>query len=273
LAVQIPQLLEKLGPESAADPAGALRHLGVPDSVVEAVERVSGVGLRNVDQLVIGLGFQQGSFPPQIVVVVQTRQPYDLSAVTRRAKARMLKNRKDGRTLYVTNAAPLPEVYWGGPSDRVLVGTLFARDFEGVPIQPRVGVAHLRPELTALLRDQLPEDACAWVAATSDRWDEHLRPYAILPFTPLRGRTDLIAPAARLRSVTLAIPHGPDRPVDVRLGLKSADSAAELRAVLAERYRGEPVEVTGEEDVCRVQTPFDTARVGSVVSRLIGAKD
>lgn len=272
LAVQIPELMEKLGPDAGADPAKALRDLGVPDSVVDAAEKVSAVGLRNVDQLVVGVGFQDGSFPPQIVVVVQTRGPYDLAAVAHRAKARQL-NRRDGRTLYATGAAPLPEVYWWAPSDRVLVGTLFARDFERVPLQPREGTGHLPPELGALIRDQLPEDACAWVAATSDRWDEYLRPYTILPFTALRGRTDLLAPAGRLRSVTLAIPHGPDRPVDLRLGLKSADAAAALRATFADRYRGEPVEVTGESDVCRLEMPFQPARVGFVISRLIGAQD
>src|SRR5262249_23150249 len=159
----------------------------------------SGVGLKNVNELVIGMGFEKGSFPPQIVFVVHTRRPYDMSAVAREAKARQLK--RDGRMLHVVKASPVPEIYWWGPNDRVLVATLLAGDLADVPVDPRTGIGHLKPQVAELIRDRVPGDASAWLVAFADQWGDHIRPYTFLPFTPLKGRTDLIAPADRLRSI------------------------------------------------------------------------
>ena len=44
--------MEKLGPEASDDPGGALVRLGLPRAVVDTIDRASGVGLKNVDQLV-----------------------------------------------------------------------------------------------------------------------------------------------------------------------------------------------------------------------------
>jgi len=268
LTIQMPSLLDKLGPEYRNDPAKALFDLGVPQNVIETIDRASGVGLRNVDQLVVGMGFEKGSFPPQIVIVVHTRQPYDMSALARDSDARALKSQ--GRTIYAVKASPVPTVYWWGPNDRVLVATLLPRDFADVPVLPRAGVDHLKPEMVRLIRDQIATDASAWLVASSDRWADHLRPYVLLPFTPLQGRRDLLAPSERLRSMSLSIPQSPDRAVDVQIELKSAAAADEIRTTLADRFRDEPVDVGGDGEICRIQTPFDPERVGSLVARLVG---
>jgi len=131
----------------------------------------------------------------------------------------------------------------------------------------------LRPAFTAVIRDRLDENACAWFAATSDKWDQYLRPYTILPFTPLQGRTDLIKPAERLRTVAVSVPHDADRPVDVQIGVKSADPGADLRASFAERFQGEPVEVSGTEEWAQLRLPNEPGRLGPVIGRLMsGAK-
>jgi hypothetical protein len=272
LAVQLPLLLERLGPEFQAEPTRALLALGLPEVVAELVDRASAVGLKNVDQLVVGLGFEKGSLPPQLFVVVQARQPFDLKAVARQAKAHDLK--KDGRTLYVAKAGNLPvEFFWWQAADRVLVATILARDFEGVPGLPRPGVDHLPPAVASLIRDRIAEDGCAWLVAASDKWDRHLAPYT-LPFIPgpFQGRTDLLKPAERLRTVALAVPFEADHPVDVQIGLKSAEAGETLRTILAARFRGEPVEVSGDEELARVQLKNDPTNIQSIVGRLTGAE-
>ena len=86
--IQMPSFLEKLGPEYRDNPVKALADIGIPDYVIKTIDKASGVGLKNVDQLVVGASFEKGSFPPQIVVVVHTRQPYDIAALVREADAR-----------------------------------------------------------------------------------------------------------------------------------------------------------------------------------------
>jgi hypothetical protein len=267
VAIQLPLLIERLGPDAPAEPAEALKRFGVPDAVIDVIERASGVGLDNVEQLVVGLDFSQGAFPPRMVVVVRSRQPFDLEQIARQGKANRL--RREGRTLTVARFSPIVELFWWAPTDRMLIATLSARDYDAIPAEPRPGVNHLPADIAHLIRAEVPSDACAWVAAASDRWHEYLRPYTILPFTPLQGRTDLIAPAARLRTVTLAVPTAADERVDLRIGLKTEADADEFRGVLKERFRGDAVGVSGDGPQVRIQTDFDPGRIRSVVSRLV----
>jgi hypothetical protein len=271
LAVQLPVLLDRLNPAQKDDPTKALARLGLPEQGIELLESASGVGLKEVDQLVVGISLKDRAFPPQFVVVAYTRRPYDLAALARRTKARELK--KNGRTLHVVKTSTVPEVYWWSPNNRVLVATISSGDFTGVPGEPRTGTAGLRPEVASLIRDAVAEDACAWIAASDDEWDKHLRRYTWLPFIPfVAGRTDLIDPAGRLRSVTLSIPQEPERMVDVRIGLKSDAAAEELETKLADRFHGEPIDVSRAAETVRIQTPFQPARLGSVIGRLVPAK-
>jgi hypothetical protein len=267
LAVQVPLLLERLGPDAQAEPMRALTALGLPEAGAEIIDKASAIGLKNVDHLVIGLGFEKGSLPPQLFVVVHALAPFDLKAVARHANAHPQK--KDGRTLYSGKAGNLPvELHWWQAADRVLVATISPRDFEGVPLA-RSGLDQLPPAVANLIRDRLAEDACAWLVAASDKWDRHLAPYT-LPFVPgpFQGRTDLLKPAERLRTVALSVPFDPDHPVDVQIGLKSAAAGEELRAALSERFHGESVEVSGAEEVVRVQVKNDPTNIRSIFSRL-----
>src|SRR5262245_1136117 len=278
LAVHLPALVEKFEPESQ-DPRKALVHLGLPGNVIETLDKLSGVGLKNVDQLVVGMGFARGSFPPQVVVVVHTRQPYDMTALADEHGARSLK--KEGRTLRAVKAGPLPEVYWWGPNNRVLVATLLARDFENVPRQPVPELGQLKSEIATLVRERVDDDAVVWLVASSDRWAQHLRPYTFpwaenlgrvnfVPLTPLEGRNDLLGPAERLRSISVSVPQSPDRPVDIQIELQTASAASELRGGFMRRFAGDPVEVTGDAEICRLQTPFERARVGFLIGGLVG---
>jgi len=278
LAVHLSAATEKFEPDHPDDPRKALSQLGLPGNVIDTLDRLSGVGLKNVDQLVVGMGFAKGSFPPQVVVVVHTRAAYDIAALANERDVRILK--KEGRTLRAVKAGALPEVYWWSPNDRVLVATLLARDFENVPHQPVAGLGQLKPEIANLIRERVAEDAAVWLVASSDRWADHVRPYTFpwgenlgrvnfVPVTPLEGRGDLLDPAERLRSVVLSIPQSSDRPVDVQVELKTATAASELRTTFARRFAGDPIEVSGEGEICRLQTPFEPAGVGLLIGGLV----
>jgi hypothetical protein len=268
LAVQLPVLMERLDPNEKDDPANALKRLGLPEKMIELLESASGVGLKEVDHLVVGISFKDRSFPPRFVIVAQTRRPYDLAALVRQTKAREL--RKDGRTLHVVRTSVLPEVYWWAPNNRILVATIDTGDLRLVPMQPRTGVDGLRPDMVQLIREAVVEDACAWLAASDDDWDKHLRIPTLLPFVPIfSGRTDLIRPAERLRSVTLSVSPDPERPADLRIGLKSDEATVELWNKLCERFRGEPIEVSRNAETVRIQTAFHPGRLGSLIARLL----
>jgi hypothetical protein len=270
LAIQVPLLMEKLGPEAEADPAKALGKLGLPEIVVETVEKASGVGLKNVEYLTVGVGLQKASLPPQLVVVVVTRQPYDFPELQRKSKATTLK--REGRTLHVAKATGVVSIHWWSPNNRVLVGTIQARDFDDVPLEPKTGVDHFRPEIATLIRDRLADDSCAWLVGSSDNWVKHISPYIVLGIGPFQGRHDLFAPAERLRSVVVEMPHTADRPVAIQMDLKTANAAAELRGTLKDRFDGEPIEVSGDGETCRVQTAFDISRISSILLRLLQEK-
>jgi hypothetical protein len=268
LAIQVQRLLERLGPDAQKEPAKALEALGLPETLAEIVDKASAVGLKNVDQLVIGLGFEKHAFPPEMVIVVHATRPFDLDEIARKSKAHTLK--KDGRTLVVAKAGPLPEMYWWKAADRVLVATILAKDFEGVPGLPRTGIDHLPPALRTLIQERVADDSVAWLAAASDRWHRHLAAYTLFPGTQLQGRNDLLKPAERLRTVVMSVPVDEKEQVDVQIGLASADQASELRGKLTERFRGEDVQVSGEQEMCRIQVKNEPANVRSIFGRLVG---
>ena len=124
-----------------------------------------------------------------------------------------------------------------------------------------------RAELLVLACGAIAREVLALIALND--W-EHVD-VRCLP-AKLHSRPHLIAPAERLRSVTVAIPHDAERKVEVRFGLKTEEAGQSLRAALLERFAREPIEVTGEGATCRVETPFVPKRIGSMISRLIPDK-
>ena len=270
LAIQVPAFLEKMGPEAERDPVEAIARFGFPKSLVESIESASGVGLKNVEQLVVGIGFEKGAFPPQLFVVVHTREPYDIDALVRQRKGTTLK--KDGRTLHGVKSERVPEVLLWSPNNRVLVGTLLARDFESIPMRPRSGMDHLKPNVGRLIREQVAEDASFWFVASSDQWGKHIRPYTWFPGSPLNGRDDLLGPADRLRTVAISIPQSAEKRVEVRIDQKNAEAATRLRESYQERFAGEEITVGGEGETILIETEFEARRVGSLLSRLVVEK-
>jgi hypothetical protein len=267
LAVQVPQFLERLGPEAADDPAKALVALGVPQMLAEIIDKATAVGLKNVYQLVVGFAFQNHAFPPEITVVVHTARPFDLEAIAHETKARGLN--KNGRHLFVAKAGPVAEVFWCKVDDRVLVATILAKDFDDVPTSPKEGLDHLRRAVASVIRERLADDACVWLVASSDRWDKYLAAYTWLPGTQLQGRTDLIKPAERLQTVAVSVPMESEHPIDVQIGLKSTDAGQEFRASMVERFKDEQVEVSGDGEWVRLQSLNDPANIRSIIGRLM----
>jgi hypothetical protein len=269
LVVQVPAFLESLGPQADKDPAKALATLGLPESVVRMIDGMSVVGLPEVEQLVLGLGFSH--VPPRSVLVLRTRNPVNPDELDRRTKSR--EQERDGRALHATKGGPLGgDVYWWAANERTLVVTTLARDFDDVPKQPRPGSAHLKPRLRNLIETQVAETAAAWMVADSDSWDAVVKPYTFLPLTAFTGRTDLQEPAARLRSWALFVPADSSEKVEMTVSLKTVEAGDGLRKTWADRYSGEPVEVGGEAEVVRLRVAREPGLVGWVFGRLIGPK-
>lgn len=268
LAVQVPALLDALGPEYQDEPARALIALGVPDTLVQVVEAMTAVGLKDVEQLVLGLGPSKAGFPPQLVCVVRTRGPIDEDDLDRQTRSAGLT--KHGRRLHTLKIRPPVNGYWWAADDRTLVVTLQSDDFEAVPLRPREGIGHLKRELRGLIETEVGADACVWLAADSDKWADYLKPFTTwVPFSPVLGRADLVESAARLRSLALSVPAGPEGKVDLMIALKSSEAATELRKTLADRFAGESVEVGGSGTAVRLQSSRDATRLRSIIGRLV----
>ena len=267
IAVQVVALAESLGPDAAADPEKALAALGLPDAVTRAIESMSVVGLGEVSDLVLGIRFNH--IPPQMVLVLRTRTPFNPDELDRRTKSR--EQERDGRALHATKGGALGDVYWWAADDRTLVVTMLAKDFDDVPKQPRPRLDHLKPQLRDLMDTQVSKEACAWLVGHSETWDATVRAYAFLPLTALSARSDLIPPAGRLRSFAMSVP-APDEKIVLTTTLKSVEAATDLRMTWTNRFAGEPVEVGGEGEVIRLSMPKDASRVGSLFGRLIGPK-
>jgi hypothetical protein len=269
MAIQLPQTLEKMGPDADKDPAATLERLGLPRTIVETIDRASGVGLKKIDQIVLGAGFEKSAFPPQLVVVVHTKQPYDIDAVAHEAKATGQK--REGRTIYTVKGTP--EIDWWSANDRILIATILPRDLEPVPLEPKAGIDHLRPEVAHLIREGISQDSCAWLVASSDDWAKHVKPYTWLPTSPLQGRDDLVAPAERFRSATMSISHAGDGDARIRVEFKNAEAAERYRGKLENRFRSEPIEVSGEAQTVTIRAVFEATLFGSILSRLVGQKE
>jgi hypothetical protein len=270
LAVQVAAFVEALGPQAGGDPARAMTALGLPDAVVRTVESMSVVGFQNVDQ--IALGLRLGQLPPQITLVVRTRNRIDTADLDRQTKSRQ--QERDGRTLHAMKGGMFGDVYWWPADDRTLVVATLAKDFDDVPKQPRPGIGHLRPDLRRVIETQVAEDACFWLAAESDKWKAAIEPFTTwLPNTTiLRGRRDLLDPADQLRSFAMSFPAAREAPAVWTITRKTAESADELRQVYRARFSREPIEVGGEGEVVRIQTTKEPGRLDSVFERLIGPK-
>ena len=242
VALNLTDLAEQRKGEGTADVRSALRRLGVPESAFGWFERTTGLRLEEIDQIVVGLRFDQRVLPPQVTLVIHARKPFDAETLLARMKARTFD--KGGKTLHSVRleGQPLPAVLWL-PSDRVLIAGIAGEDFDAVPNEPRKGIAHLSEPLRDLI-GKLPHDAPVWGVAHSDRWAEIAKPYLLLAKT--KDDSALVGTLEELRSLAFGVSVGPKPTLSAWVRVNTEDTAKRWRSWLAGRLAGtEPAAQVG----------------------------
>ncbi len=137
---------------------------------LDSLERWTGLRLREVDHIVLGLNITNRLLP-KVVLVVQTRQPYDPEKVRAALKARA--SPEPGKPLYrfQLEGQRLDAVVWFAGERTLIVGRE-AEDLQDVPATPRAGIAHLSVPLQTMLRERLGRVAPVWAVGHSDDWDK-----------------------------------------------------------------------------------------------------
>lgn len=121
-----------------------------------------GLKLDTIDHAVLGANLDR--VPPQVTLVVRTRQPYQGDEVRKALQAGRDVER-GGRTVYRFKS-PFGGLELGlaCPDDRTLLVGL-VDDFDAVPAQPAKGAERLPAALRELMETRLPGGSIAWVVA------------------------------------------------------------------------------------------------------------
>lgn len=234
IALQLRPLLGAFGGEQQDNPRAALAKLGLPDESLGGIERIAGLTLDNIDQLVFGLQLNGGVFARQLVLVVHSRTRYSIDETARRAKA--VVEKKGERTYYRVVPGQFPDkVYWWAPNDRVLVAALEMSSLDGIPDEGRQAQDNLSPQLVKCTTALLTASTYGWAVLDSDRWE------LIAPLLLMAGkRGDLVdqvaEPLSSLRTITLGL-NGEGAPALTGwFDLKSEKAATDWRTWLQMKY-------------------------------------
>jgi hypothetical protein len=145
------------------------------DAAVDRLEKLTGLGLQDIDHAVLGLN--AASFlSPHPVLVVQARRPLDHGKIATALRARLTAEGV-GRELYrvPVEKSSVEALLWFA-DDRTLVLGLSANDLNALPSRPRPGIDHLAENVRVLLRDHVSTGTQAWVAADTEKVDRKLVP-------------------------------------------------------------------------------------------------
>jgi hypothetical protein len=243
------------------DPTGRefLRQFGLgPDAAGGMIDLTRWTGLRweDIEEFVVGLKVQDRLFP-RLVLVVQTRDPYNAEQVRAVLKANREVERGE-RTFHRFSLENPPfELDLWCPSETILVVGFAPDDLAGVPLAPQPGVEHLPAWLQSLLRDQMGANSQAWVMGHSDNWGKTL---GSLPF--LRIPRQNLDTASQVQ--TLAFWLRFENAIYVRAACRCKDAAAAqaLEEYVLKNGLAEPGAVEIRKDVwVTVQTETSAAAI------------
>jgi hypothetical protein len=149
-------------------------------SMLHSLEEVTGLRLDEVDHAVLGIQVED-RFPPRLILVVQTRQPYDAAKVRSALQAGRSSERK-GRTLYafMLSQSSLEAFVWFAGA-RIIAFTISKEDFDNVPATPTSDVKRFAPDMRQLLTERLHEGTQAWTVGAATDWSRAFGPAIALP--------------------------------------------------------------------------------------------
>jgi hypothetical protein len=253
---------------------GALPVGGRPLPLGEA-RAWTGLGVEQIDQVVLGLKADDNLAPP-LTLVVRTRQKYDSQEVVRALEAQRRDLPGDSREVYrftIPNA-PLPvrqALLWFA-DDRTLVVRLLAplrgvglgQGQGQVPVQPVAGFGHLGEGVRDLIARAGPSPPLGAVAQVAD-WSQGAPVF-------LAGQLKL-APEdlERLQQVrAFALSLRPEKQVQLVGAVEAADAAA--AAALEKRYLAPHKGAAGltfgrDKDWLTLRWTGDAAALGKALSR------
>jgi hypothetical protein len=148
-------------------------RIGKSDVGLHSIQQWTGLKLRDIDHIVLGLRLKSLLFP-RMTLVVRTRRPYDAEAVRKALQASPAPE-PDKKELYkiTLGESVLDRVAaaWLADSTTLVFG-LSTTDFKPVLTTPREGVDHLAPDLCALLSERMSLGTPAWVVGSPESWEK-----------------------------------------------------------------------------------------------------
>ncbi len=145
--------------------------LGSGDFGLGGLEQATGLQPEEVDHVVLGLKIDERLLP-RVILVVQTRQPYDPEKVLAALKAGR-RTERGSKTLYrfALNQPPVDAAVWCADKQTVIFG-LTPEDLDDVPLTPQIDLERFPLALRPLLTEEAPERTRAWLIGHADRWDK-----------------------------------------------------------------------------------------------------
>jgi hypothetical protein len=154
------------------------------------LEKWTGLSRENFEYVVAGVRIDDRLIP-RVIVVVQTKVPYEETRLREAVKDAQQIQHKD-KVLYrfPLDRGPFNGTLWCA-GNTILVLSLNPEDMDDVPAIPRTGIGHLPAPIQAFLKEDLRSGTQAWIAATSPDWTKTM----VWPLLPkLVGQSrDLLA--------------------------------------------------------------------------------
>jgi hypothetical protein len=138
-----------------------------------SLEQMTGLKLRDIDHVALGLRLKNSLLFPRMTLVVRMRRPYDAEAVLKALRASPAPE-PDKKELYkiTLGGSVLDRValLWLA-DDTTLIFGLSANDFSRVPTKPRTGVDDLPRDIGVLIK-RLAKGTPAWIVGSPESWEK-----------------------------------------------------------------------------------------------------
>jgi hypothetical protein len=146
-------------------------RFGPTDMGLVSLEQWLGLSLdQDVGDLVFGLRVDD-RFPPRVILVVQTRRPYDEAKVRAALKdSQYVERRQKKLYQFRSEKTPFKPAMWCAAPSTLVIG-LEPEQLDAVPLTPHSGIEHLARPIQEFLQDPNSTKAQTWGVAHADHWD------------------------------------------------------------------------------------------------------
>ncbi len=145
---------------------------GVVDWALKQISRTTGVGADGLDHVVVATALDANF--PQLVMIVKTRTPYDLTAIAKVAKPATPPIHQD-KPLYQFSLNPIGEAFVWCVEERTLI-YVFRQDqpklehLSGISATPKTPAEALPVEIADVMKERLATHHYAWMVGRIDQF-------------------------------------------------------------------------------------------------------